>query len=172
MHVQPVTLSIEQQDYYRFSTASIRFRLNCDFVGPPAGPSLKALTLQRTAKVERGLAGGRVQPEGLPDSSRWSKRSADHRNTVKISRAPRRGARLLAPLRGANHLALASGGLRFASTSGYFLATLRVATTLATLRVATDDSPSGPLNRCQNCWIAPRDNFINTPNEPITRKAR
>ncbi len=33
------------------------------------------------------------QPEGLPDNSRWSERSVDHRNTYEQNDAPRRGAR-------------------------------------------------------------------------------
>src|SRR5437899_4141160 len=75
------------------------------------------------------IRGEAPQPEGLPDSSRWSERSVDHRNTYEQNDAPRRGARkgrifALSPLQGADDQSLGTGGLRFAPTSGYFRATL------------------------------------------------
>src|SRR6266436_3035677 len=68
------------------------------------------------------------QPEGLPESSRWS---SDHRNAEgKNHRHPERvreEKRFLALLLSADSRRLDTGGLRLAPTSGYFRATLRVA---------------------------------------------
>jgi len=65
-----------------------------------------------------------VQPGRLQDSSRWSKRSADHRKAWKNDWHPEgvreRERNSLAPFRGANVCPLATGGLRCAPTSGYF----------------------------------------------------
>ena len=64
---QPVTFSIEKQDYYRLTTASIRFRLDCNFMQRRTRMNPKALTVQETVKVEPGLAGWRRGSEcGLP----------------------------------------------------------------------------------------------------------
>ena len=66
-----------------------------------------------------------LQPEGLADSSRWSKRSADHRKTIEMIPDPERVSEVLAPLRGAGKLCLLSGGLRCAATTGYYLPALQ-----------------------------------------------
>src|SRR6185436_21134559 len=79
----------------------------------------------------------RHQPGGLTDSSRWLKRSENHRTKSERIRTTKWCENLkrksfaclshLAPLRGAVTPAASTGGLRFATTTGYFLATLWVA---------------------------------------------
>src|SRR6185503_325195 len=73
------------------------------------------------------------QPGGLTDSSRWLKRSENHRKKSEKSCTQEgcenlKGLSHLAPRRGAVFLPASTGGLRFAATTGYFLATLWVAT--------------------------------------------
>src|SRR4029453_4043200 len=80
------------------------------------------------------------QPEGLSESSRWSKRSENHRYRLTNLIAPRRGATCenrrevfvvrdwdLAPLRGAISYYLLPVVFAALLTTGYSLATLRVA---------------------------------------------
>ena len=67
-----------------------------------------------------------LQPGGLAESSRGSKRSADPRASTQLVLDPERVAEIiLAPRWGALVCAANSGGLRFASTPGYFLPALR-----------------------------------------------
>src|SRR6185312_14350874 len=73
------------------------------------------------------------QPGGLADSSRWLKRSENHRNRLEkilhhevVPEFPSQPSHL-APRRGAVISTRLTGGLRFAATTGYFLPTLRVA---------------------------------------------
>jgi hypothetical protein len=71
-----------------------------------------------------------LQPEGLGESSRWSKRSVDHREPL-VELHPERGATdFLAPILGACHFLPLSGGLRYAATTGYFLAAFQAAVSL------------------------------------------
>jgi len=76
-----------------------------------------------------------LKPEGLSDSSRWSERSADHRNEARFV-APWRGATVfLPPFQGGN-FRLRSGGLHYAPTTGYYLTALQAETAPATARLA------------------------------------
>jgi len=59
-----------------------------------------------------------VQPEGLSDSSRWSQRSVDHRETSEKNSATRRVARKIVALMGADERSFRSGGLRYAPNTG------------------------------------------------------
>ena len=78
-----------------------------------------------------------IQPGGLADSSRWLKRSENHRNksTKELHpegvREPQRESleypSLWHPFGVRSFLSASTGGLRFATTTGYFLATVWVA---------------------------------------------
>src|SRR6266850_1682271 len=69
----------------------------------------------------------KYQPEGLPDSSRWSKHSGDHRPTRAKEGHPGRVLEKRWHPAGVRYTTNCfSGGLRFAATTGYFLLTLRV----------------------------------------------
>jgi len=61
------------------------------------------------------------QPERLSDSSRWSKRSGDHRLTSERQELPERvPEKQWHPAGVRYNNTLLSGGLRYASTTGYF----------------------------------------------------
>ena len=78
-------------------------------------------------RINKDLRQGDLYAGGVKESSRWSKRSVDHRYATEIVQHPGKGAsKAAALLRSADHHLPYSGGLRFAPTSGYFLATLRV----------------------------------------------
>jgi len=73
-----------------------------------------------------------TQPGGLRESSRWSKRSEDHRlgqarrwHPDGVPDEKRKQSSLLAPLRGCNFFLICSGGFRFAATTGYCLPALQ-----------------------------------------------
>jgi len=73
------------------------------------------------ALSERGLTRLRIQPEGLPDSSRWSQRSADHRKAKEKIRTLKECQKNRGTPPGCGQTSLLSGGLRYAATTGYFL---------------------------------------------------
>jgi len=75
-----------------------------------------------------------MQPSGLPESSRWSQRSEDHRLKRENNGTPtgcqmggyaRDSHRNSRTLPGCKSFLIRSGGFRFASTTGYCLAALR-----------------------------------------------
>jgi hypothetical protein len=86
-------------------------------------------------KIRTGSDTRGHQPEGLADSSRWLKRSENHRNKFKKELYPEgvRESQTISGMpfssgtpSGCGRPTALTGGLRFAMTTGYFLATLRV----------------------------------------------
>ena len=110
----------------------------------------------------RGIAGG-SQPEGLSDSSRWSKRSADHRNEASSSPAPWRGATVSChPSRVENHSRLSSGGLRYASTTGYYLTAFQAENSLPTFSHGFGSAWVHPPPRGGTDLIAKREHYFSS----------
>src|SRR6185503_17101222 len=84
-------------------------------------------------KCSSPIVCGAPQPGGLPDSSRWLKRSENHRNRLEkglhsegVRESQENLWRTLLiwhPVGVRSFLHASTGGLRFATTTGYFLAT-------------------------------------------------